>query len=151
MKTQAFIFYGALLGLVATLFNGCAIKERPVKVVTVTETAIDGTQTTTTTTDRNSVLKAYGYKLDLSKFNVKDVWQEGGDAIYEITSDGAKADPESQVLKGFNAGFGAASTVLGRAGSGTPPELQAQLDRIDAKLTELDRIASALESNTPTE
>ena len=149
MKTQGSIFCGVILGLVATLLGGCAVKERPTTVTKTTTIDPDGTQTITTTTDRNSSIKIYGYKGDFSKFNVKDVWQEGGDSVYELSSDGAKLDPESQILKGFQSGFGAASQVLSRSGTGITPELQDRLTKLEEAMAGLDRIAAALEEANP--
>ena len=135
--------------MVATLLGGCAVKERPTTVTKTTTIDPDGTQTITTTTDRNSSIKIYGYKGDFSKFNVKDVWQEGGDSVYELSSDGAKLDPESQILKGFQSGFGAASQVLSRSGTGITPELQDRLTKLEEAMAGLDRIAAALEEANP--
>jgi len=124
---------------------GCAVKERPTTVTKTTVIDPDGTKTIKTQTDRNSLIKIYGYKGDFSKFNVEDVWQEGGDSRYTLSSDGAKLDPESQVLKGFQSGFGAASQVFGR-GVGIPPELQDRIDKLEEGLANLSEIAEAVRS-----
>lgn len=148
MKAPSFIFYGSLLGLVATLLVGCASKSRPYESTKTTVIDIDGAQTITETVKRDSKIRASGYKLDLAGFSVSEKFQEGGDTSYELNSDGAKATPQSQALEAFTGGLGVAAQLYGlspnQAGPGIPDELQERLDALDAKMEDLDRIAQAL-------
>ena len=124
MKTQAFLVYGSLLGLVANLLSGCASKSRPYESTKTTVVAIDGSQTITETVKRDSKLRASGYKIDLAGFSVDEQFQEGGDSSYKLNSEGAKATPESQALAAFQSGLSAANQFYGRAESPTADNTQ---------------------------
>jgi len=122
MKLPSFIFYGSLLGLVATLLIGCASKSRPYEWSSIIITEPDGTRTETREVKRNSKISASGYKLDLAGFGVDETWQEGtssgpGDSTYKLNSEGAKATPESQALAAFQSGLSAANQFYGRGPS----------------------------------
>lgn len=153
MKTPAFILYASLLGLVAILFSGCASKSRPYSHQHTVVTSPDGTRTETTSIERDSKIKASGYKLDLAGFGVDETWQQGtggnpGDASYRLNSEGAKATPQSQALEAFTGGLNAALMFKGiqPAQPGINPELQERLDKIDAGLADLEAIAEALKA-----
>jgi len=144
MKAQTFVFYGALFGLVATLFSGCASKSRPYEWSSTIITEPDGTRTETRTIERNSTIMASGYKLDLAGFGVDETWQEGtlsgpGGSTYKLNSEGAKATPESQALAAFQSGLSAANQFYGRGPSeatlseGDMAEVQSLLSELRAE------------------
>lgn len=152
MKVQAFLCYGALFGLVANLFTGCASKSRPYSHQHTVVTSPDGTRTETTSIERDSKIRASGYKLDLAGFGVDETWQQGtggnpGDSSYKLNSEGAKATPQSQAIEAFTGGLNAALMFKGfqPAQPGISPELQEQLDTIEAGLLRLESIVPAID------
>jgi len=151
------IHAATLLGLVAVvLLFGCARRERPYTWESTTIIHPDGTREETRTINRNAIISASGYKLELDKFHVDERFEEGdsngpGDAHYAVNSEGAKASPESQALKAFQEGLGFASAYARiQAPQQVEPEPDNQLspddlEDIRALLDELGRQTERLE------
>ena len=153
MKLPSFIFYGSLLGLVATLLIGCASKSRPYEWSSTVITEPDGTRTETREVKRNSKISASGYKLDLAGFAVDEKWEEGtastpGDSTYKLNSEGAKATPESQALAAFQSGLSAANQFYGR-GPSDDSLSEVDMAEVQALLAELRAEKAARENKIP--
>jgi len=72
------------------------------------------------TEQHDAILSATGYKLALEQLKMKERREEGtsqgpGDWSLEIGLDSAEASPESQLLKGFQAGLQTLAQVQGFA------------------------------------
>jgi len=90
--------------------------------------------------------------MDLAGFSVDEQFQEGGDSTYKLNSEGAKATPQSQALEAFTGGLNAALKIQGfapNAEASLPKELQDRLTKLEESLSDLDRIAKALEATRP--
>jgi len=110
------------------------------------------TETREETHDKS--IRATGYKVAFDKIQATERRGEGtsqgpGDYFYELGVGSASASPDSQVLKGFQAGFGLAGQYFGGPGSqaGLTEELQSKLDELNAKLADIEAIAEALEAD----
>ena len=141
-------------GLVCALLLGCARRERPYTWESNTIIHPDGTREETRTINRNAIISASGYKLELDKFHVDERFEEGdsngpGDAHYAVNSDGAKADPNSQLLTGFQAAASLAAQFGGGRLISSPTDQQLSpndLNDVRALLSELREARERLEN-----
>jgi hypothetical protein len=135
------------------ILSGCAKRERPYTWVSETITHPDGTREEKRTIERNAIISASGYKLELDKFKVDERFEEGdsngpGDSHYSVNSDGAKASPESQALKAFQEGLGLGAQFYGLR-SQNSPELEERMAILENQISDLATIAEALRDQTP--
>jgi len=146
-----FVHATALLGLVTVaLLLGCARRERPYAWESNTIIHPDGTREETRTINRNAIISASGYKLELDKFHVDERFEEGdsngpGDAHYAVNSDGAKASPESQALKAFQEGLGLGAQFYGLRPQPEPQLSEDELTDVKLLLEELRKQRNRLE------
>lgn len=140
MKTQAFIFYGALLGLVAILL-GCGERKHSLTQTTA-YIGGDGATNRVVNVEFESSINLKGSKLDLQDLELNESVGKDGWA-YGVGASSASSSPESVYLPIIADMFKSSQLAQARQGA-LDPELSTRLERIDRGLADLSAIAERL-------
>ena len=148
MKRLASILDFVIVLSAVFMISACAKRERPYTWTSNVRIHPDGTREETRKVERNAIISASGYKLELDKFKVDERFEEGdsngpGDAHYSVNSDGAKASPESQALKAFQEGLGLGAQFYGLQRFANT-ELEERLTLLESQIGDIATIAEAL-------